>query len=211
MTAEAVQQAQGEPKPEILTFPVLREQTRGIAEGHPWITEPKPGLSLEDHYAQGLFPIHHERWQKFPEGESLDDMALRADEAVKTVVLPHALRLSKAGKPGSHIAVASHGLFIAEMVPALLKLDPTNSETRTTWRPMSNTGWTRVVVEIVGEHSRDGPWPEVHVKVTDFNNHEHLSSVAPLSAGSEERDRVQTFAGEKQGSKDASQTEQRAN
>lgn len=149
MTAEAVQQAQGEPKPEILTFPVLREQTRGIAEGHPWITEPRPGMTLEEHYAQGLFPIHHERWQKFPQGESVDDLAERADKAVKEVVLPHAVKLSKVGKPNPHIAVASHGLFIAEMIPSLLKLDPTNTETRATWRGMKNTGWTRVTVEIV--------------------------------------------------------------
>lgn len=194
MTAEAVQKVQHEPKPEIFTSLLLREQTRGIAEGHPWITEPKPGLPLEEHYTQGLFPIHHERWQKFPGGESLEDLAVRADRAVKEVILPHVLALSKSEKQGAHIAVASHGLFIAEMIPALLKLDPTSGESRTTYRGMLNTGWTRVTVEIVvsrlrgsvkerangviqGEPGQNEVWPEVRVRVTDFNSHAHLNSI----------------------------------
>lgn len=147
-TAELVYAAQPEPRAEILTSLLLREQTRGVAEGHPWLTEPKPGLSLEEHYAQGLYPIHHERWQKFPGGESLDDLALRADKAVKEVVLPHALTLLRSGKRQAHIAVASHGLLIAEMVPALLKLDQTSAESRTSFRGMLNTGWTRVTVDL---------------------------------------------------------------
>lgn len=209
MTAQAVQEAQPEPKPEILTFPVLREQTRGVAEGHPWLTEPKPGLSLEEHYAQGLYPIHHERWQKFPGGESLDDLAVRAEQAVKEVVLPHVVELSKTGKANPHIAVASHGLFIAEMVPVLLKLDPTSNETRTTWKGMKNTGWTRVAIEVVREHHEG--WPEIRVRVTHFNSHEHLNSLVPLDTGSEERDKVQTFAGDNKQSATVPKTELRAN
>jgi len=209
-TAEAVQEAQHEPKPEILTSLLLREQTRGIAEGHPWITEPKPGLSLQEHYAQGLFPIQHQPWQKFPGGESLVDLALRADQAVKDVILPHVLALSKAGKPEAHIAVASHGLLIAEMIPALLKLDPNSSEARTTYRGMLNSAWARVTVGIVGDNSCRLPWSELHVRVTDFNSHEHLNSIAPLGTGSAERDSVQTFAGDKE-EPVAAQAEQRVN
>ncbi|EKM51861.1 uncharacterized protein PHACADRAFT_187254 [Phanerochaete carnosa HHB-10118-sp] len=210
MTAKAVQEAQHEPKPEILTSLLLREQTRGIAEGHPWITEPRLGLSLEEHYAQGLFPIHHERWQKFPGGESLEDLELRANKAVKEVILPHALTLSKVRKPKTHIAVASHGLLIAEMIPALLKLDPTSSEPHTTYRGMLNSAWARVTVEIVGGHDRDERWPDMRVRVTDFNSHAHLNSIVPLSTGSEKRDSVQTFAGDEEDSI-AIQAEQKVN
>ena len=147
-TAELVHAAQPEPKARILTSLFLREQTRGVAEGHPWLTETRPGLSLEEHYTQGLYPIHHERWQKFPGGESLDDLTLRADKAIEEVVLPHALTFLRNGKQQAHIAVASHGLLIAEMVPALLKLDPTNAESRTSFRGMLNTGWTRVTISL---------------------------------------------------------------
>lgn len=147
-TAEAVLAAQPDSKPPVEKSPLLREQTRGVAEGHPWLTEPKPGLSLEEHYARNLYPIHHERWQKFPGGESIDDLACRAEQAVEEVILPHVRTAVLEGKDGFHIAVASHGLFIAEMVPALLKRDPTSTEARTVWRGMHNTGWTRVTVGI---------------------------------------------------------------
>lgn len=146
-TAELVLACQLDPKPEILTSPLLREQTRGVAEGHPWLTEPEPGLSLEEHYARGLYPIHHERWQMFPGGESLDDLAQRAEKAVKEVILPHVFKM--ADEEDGHIAVASHGLLIAEMVPVLLKMDPTSAESRTSFRGMMNTAWTRVTVEQV--------------------------------------------------------------
>ena len=104
-------------------------------------------MTLEEHYAQSLFPIHHERWQKFPGGESIDDLAQRAEEAVREVVLPHVLELLENQTRTSHIAIASHGLFIAEMIPVLLKMDVTNTEPRTTFRGMKNTAWTRVVVD----------------------------------------------------------------
>lgn len=149
-------------------------------------------MTLEEHYAQGLFPIHHERWQKFPKGESLDDLAQRAEKAVQEVILPHVLSYLGSGARGSHIAVASHGLFIAEMVPALLKMDPTSSESRTTFRGMHNTAWTRVTVDLAVSKSkllmltclhknqevkRDKKDSGLRVKVTDFNSHAHLNSI----------------------------------
>lgn len=106
-------------------------------------------MSLEEHYAQSLFPIHHERWRKFPSGESLDDLTERAEKAVREVILPHILTRLKSGIRGSQIAVASHGLLIAEMVPVLLKMDPTSAESRTSFRGMHNTAWTRVTVDFV--------------------------------------------------------------
>lgn len=140
--------AQPEPRPPLTTSPLLREQTRGIAEGHPWIDAPRPGLTLEEHYAQGLFPIHHERWQKFPGGESLDDLHKRAGEAVEEVVMPY-IKDMVAGCPRSvHLAVASHGLLIAEMVPILLRLSVVTAEERPTYRGMKNSGWTRLVIEL---------------------------------------------------------------
>lgn len=148
-TAEAIQTYQAEPKPLLHTSLLLREQTRGVAEGHPWLTEPIPALSLEEHHAKGLYPIHHERWQKFPEGESLDDLAQRARRAVEEVVMPHIWEAIQGKKTGAHVAIASHGLLIAEMIPTLLKKGVTSTGTCENYKGMLNTAWTRVTVDTI--------------------------------------------------------------
>ncbi|KIP06198.1 hypothetical protein PHLGIDRAFT_467808 [Phlebiopsis gigantea 11061_1 CR5-6] len=193
-TAELVLEAQSLPKSRIVTSPLLREQTRGIAEGHPWLTETKPGMTLDEHYAQGLFPIHRERWQKFPGGESVDDLARRAEEAVREVILPHVLERLERGTGNSHIAIASHGLFIAEMIPVLLKMDVTSADSNTTFKGMKNTAWTRVVVnfqEVEGQQS----CKTLRARLSDLNRYEHLKDIAPENVVNT-TDSVQTFSGD---------------
>lgn len=88
-TAQAIHDSQAEPKPPLTPSPLLREQHWGEAEGQSWLLAQKPGLSLEEHFAQKIYPILHERWQKFPSGESLEDVVVRAEQAINDFVMPH--------------------------------------------------------------------------------------------------------------------------
>ena len=186
--------AQAEPRPPLQTSPLLRELTRGIAEGHPWLETPKPELSLEEHYAQGLFPIHHERWQKFPGGESLDDLQKRAKEAVNEIIMPYIKAMVEGCPRRVHLAVASHGLLIAEMIPILLELSTRPVGEGPAYRRMKNSGWARITIELdvsLSTHSvttRAHPSKEnnggsqlpIIVTMTDFDRHEHLDKVSAI-------------------------------
>lgn len=148
MTAQAIHDAQKTPKPPLNTSLLLREQTYGIAEGNPWLLSPKPELSLQEHYAQGIFPVLFSRIEKFPEGESLEDLSRRATQAINEVVMPHIWSAAREGVKGIHIAVVSHGLCISEMVPALLRKDHRGTPPENKYKGLKNTGWMRVTVDI---------------------------------------------------------------
>lgn len=147
-TAEAILDAQPEPKPPLIPSLLVREQHFGIAEGSPWLMEPKPGLTLEQHYAEKVFPVLHHRDEKFPEGESLNDVASRCEQAIKDLVLPHVWSAVKEGSKGVHIAVVSHGLCISELVSALLRQDASGIPPENSYRGLWNTAWTRVAIDI---------------------------------------------------------------
>lgn len=80
------------------------------------------------------------REEKFPGGESLDDLASRAEDAIAECIVPHL----RAGDD-LHIAMVSHGLCISELIAALLRLDP-DSPRDLSYRGLLNTAWTRVTV-----------------------------------------------------------------
>jgi broad specificity phosphatase PhoE len=126
----------------------LREQHFGIAEGHTYVLTPAPeGADLEaEYYSKKLFPVSLDRKAKFPEGESLEDVAVRVQEAIKEVVVPHLLE----GQDGTHIAIVSHGLCIKEILAALNLLDPGHvrnpKELGSFTSGLVNTGWTQVVL-----------------------------------------------------------------
>ncbi|KAI0823927.1 phosphoglycerate mutase-like protein [Trametes gibbosa] len=188
-TGQAVQEAQPEPKPPLETSLLLREQHWGVAEGQPWQWGHTAGLTLEEHFAKELYPVLHERWQKFPEGESLDDLFERAKKAVDELVMPQVWHAAREGKTGVHIAVASHGLCISELVPALVIKDASGVHPGEKFRGLQNTAWTRVTVDVQGakegerlEFSDDDP-PKLQVRVTDFNCHEHLAEVKRQKGG----------------------------
>lgn len=126
----------------------MREQHFGIAEGKAWAVHADPDMSLEEHYAKGIFPILYERHEKFPEGESLDDLAVRTDQAVREVILPEVWKAAREGVKGIHIAVVSHGLCISEMVPALLRKDASGIPPSNAYRGLLNTAWTRVTIDV---------------------------------------------------------------
>lgn len=172
-----------------------------MAEGRPWAWEQTPGLAIEEHFAQGLWPVLHERHQKFPEGESLDDLYVRATKAIDTLVMPHVWKAAREGKTGVNIALASHGLCISELIPALLVKDEKGIHPGDKYRGLLNTAWTRVTVEVEVTHyfSLSHPLqisstdqgaqegvpldfpnndpPKLRIRVTDVNRHEHLDKV----------------------------------
>lgn len=107
--------------------------------------ETPPNKSYAELFDEKIFPVLFERHEKFPEGESLDDLSARAKEAVAECILPHVVPENVSG--GYHIALASHGLAISELVSALLRLDPTAPQD-VSYTGLLNTAWTRVHVSL---------------------------------------------------------------
>jgi len=102
------------PQPLLITSEDLREQHFGEAEGHPWSMSADPDKSLAQHMAEGKYPVLTHRNEKFPAGESLDDLEKRAEKAIQELVMPHVWKAAKEGRKGVHVAVVSHGLCISE-------------------------------------------------------------------------------------------------
>jgi broad specificity phosphatase PhoE len=97
--------------------------------------------------AKGVYPALEGDDEKFPEGESIKDLAERARTALEKFVLPHVWQAAKEGKTGIHVAVVSHGLCIGELISELLKKSAKQGG-ETHYRGLYNTAWTRVVVDI---------------------------------------------------------------
>lgn len=64
-----------------------------------------------------MFPVLTGRDEKFPEAESLNDVALRATKAVNDLILPWVYSPENYGKSEGevHLVVVSHGLCISEV------------------------------------------------------------------------------------------------
>lgn len=106
------------------------------------------GLSLQEHFDRGIYPSLSSREERFPEGESLEDVARRAEQAVEDILLSH-VELSD-GK-GRNVAVVSHGIFIRELVSALFRRRRTSSTQSIEsqgFHGLRNTAWTRIVVSL---------------------------------------------------------------
>jgi len=92
-------------------------------------------------------PICYGDNDRFPEGESIKDLTERAKIALTKFVLPHVWQAAKEGQTGIHVAIVSH-----ESLERRAK-----QGRRTDYSHLSNTGWTRVVIDIeVG--SRETWW-----------------------------------------------------
>ncbi|KAJ7158317.1 phosphoglycerate mutase [Mycena crocata] len=194
-TGQAVLNAHASPKPPFTSDKKLREQHFGVAEGNPWALTAPPNKTLEELIKEGIFPVLKDRAAKFPEGESLNDLGRRAEQAIAECVVPHL-----AAKGDLHIAIASHGLCISELVAALLRLDP-DSRRDVSYAGLLNTAWTRAVVSIK-DGSLDGPLdvnnlPPLTVQITDVNNADHLASLEigteDPAAVNEEKSAAQAF------------------
>ncbi|KAF8442827.1 histidine phosphatase superfamily [Boletus edulis BED1] len=195
-TAVALLNDQADPKPSFKVDRDIREQCFGDAEGHPWMLSRISSKPLDDHFRDGQYPVLFERHEKFPDGESLDDVAVRAERFIRDHVLKPHLSRAISGVEDIHVAVVSHGLCISELVPALLKRSVGGSPAKD-YRGLQNTAWTRVTVQpkvilgplwLVRLTKRIQPGaqlPEINnenlppliVAVTDVNRHEHTANV----------------------------------
>ena len=136
---------------------LFKERNFGIAEGNKWTTERQLGLSDEEHWAKGIFPVPNGRKAKFPEGESLDDLRDRASQGIKEFILPIVRDAVRENKENVHVALVSHGAYISQAVPAMLALDyerrskglevPNRRYTK-----LHNTAWTRVTIDLAVRH-----------------------------------------------------------
>ncbi|KAJ7033724.1 phosphoglycerate mutase [Mycena alexandri] len=174
-TGQAVLKYHESPKPPFTSDKRLREQHFGVAEGKPWTLESPPNKTLDELIKNGIFPVKPDRDVGFPEGESLNDLARRAEEAIADCVVPHL-----AAEDDIHIAIASHGLCISKLIAALLRLDP-DSRRDISYAGLLNTAWTRAVVSLK-DASRTSPIdstnpPPLTVQITDVNNTDHLASL----------------------------------
>lgn len=144
----ALLDGQHDPKPSFKVDRDLREQSFGDAEGNPWLMRRIPHKSLDDHFKDNQYPILFDRNEKFPNGESLNDVAARAERFMNDLVLkPYLSRAISSGVEDVHVAVVSHGLCISELVPALLRWNDGSASTED-YRGLQNTAWTRVTVQV---------------------------------------------------------------
>lgn len=139
-TGQAVHSRQTQKSPFTVNLN-LREQHFGIAEGYPVILSAPANVSLEELFSKNVFPKLGTRHGRFPGGESREDLARRAEQAIRECVIPH-IQQDKA-----HIAIASHGLCISELVTAIIRLDP-DSRQDVSYTGLLNTAWTRLTVSL---------------------------------------------------------------
>ncbi|KAG6915374.1 hypothetical protein DXG01_011803 [Tephrocybe rancida] len=165
--------------------PKLREQHFGAAEGKFWAYNVPRGETIASMIEKDIYPVLPTRQGRFEGGESLDDLAARADEAMAECVLPHVV-LGEKGEV--HVALASHGLCISECVKALLRLDP-EADLEENYTGLLNTAWTRLTVE-----PREGS-KGLRVIVTDVNRSEHLEGVDTISEPVADNDARAFFGG----------------
>ncbi|KAN0139780.1 Histidine phosphatase superfamily [Lactarius tabidus] len=124
-TAQVLYGHQKDPKPSFDSSELLRERNNGRAAGSP----------IDD--------------DRFPGGESIKDLAVRARNALEKLVLPHVWQAAKEGKTGIHVAVVSHGLCISELISELLNWDGKKGRsTGSEYSDIPNAGWNRVVIDI---------------------------------------------------------------
>jgi broad specificity phosphatase PhoE len=144
MTAKAIQDAQTILKPPLYSSILLREQHYGSAEGKRWNTARNPMLTLEDHFEKGAYPALHGGSERFPGGESLDDLAERAEKVIDEILTSY----MQEDHEEAYVAVVSHGTFLSELIAALVKRDTSLKVTvqARDFRGMRNTGWTKVAV-----------------------------------------------------------------
>ncbi|EJD50631.1 phosphoglycerate mutase-like protein [Auricularia subglabra TFB-10046 SS5] len=187
-TAKAL--AAGQPDGSAIPFvvtPDLREQGFGIAEGRTHVYNGT--LDLQ----RGIFPVIRGRTERYPEGESRDDVRARGRRVLASFLMPHVLAARGHPAGETHVAIVSHGICIAELLGAVLERVPSASRGDYWFGGVHNTGWHAMEVGLLDEEPgvADAPAPDANaaalwVNVTHVNNSAHLASVpkAPSGLGS---------------------------
>jgi len=143
LTAEAICNAQSDPRPIPQSSILLREQKYGSGEGKRWDGR---RMAMDEHYKRGVCPALQSRLEKFPGGESLNDLAERAEEVIDHILGPY---IWDETCEKAHIVIVSHGIFLAELIAALVKRQNTQRTLKVQprdFRGMRNTAWTKVRV-----------------------------------------------------------------
>ncbi|KAF9464222.1 phosphoglycerate mutase [Collybia nuda] len=184
MTAQALQNAQPDPKPSLMTSLLLQEQHYGLGEGKRYDVIRDSALSLAEHFARGEYPWLQSRTERFPEGESLEDVARRAEDAVEEIVLPYVWNVVKDETEGVHIAIVSHGLFIREAIAALMRktghIEGVNPQD---YRGLQNTGYIKVTINVDTKSGEQVAESRCTVRVTEHNCSGHLDGLVRQKGG----------------------------
>ncbi|KAK0464247.1 phosphoglycerate mutase [Desarmillaria tabescens] len=188
LTAQAIldcQVSKEAPTLSLLTSHLLREQHFGVAEGKPY-TKSRADVVYSDLYAQGIYPSPRDRGESFPEGESRNDLRRRAEQAVDEILLPYVWQSARDGTTGVRVALISHGLFIKELIAALVGRDAQGKTTDLYYKGLRNTAWARVTVEVQSlsrrKHDDINSLP-LKVRLTDFDRKDHLKNVVRQQGG----------------------------
>lgn len=143
--------------------PILREQCFGSSEGTPWISPFTNSESIGLTFAE-------RRAKRFPgqEGESLQDVELRARWFVAKVILPWLLKAQSESRPTTnghhppstpsssatnnvihpiHLVVVAHGIFLSEFLRVLMLCHRPEVEPPR-MAGFANTGWSRLEVTL---------------------------------------------------------------
>ncbi|PVF98468.1 phosphoglycerate mutase-like protein [Serendipita vermifera] len=165
--------------------PLLREQNFGIAEGKPWVARKPNATKDPNETEEEVYYTIYNRHEKFPDGESLDDLANRVEKALDETVWPHVQEALKSGEHEDiHIVVVSHGLAISELVAALLRQSPIPPASGKSYTGLVNTGWTQLQIDIESISS-DQPEERIvtRIFVKSVNNSPHLAIVRRQGGG----------------------------
>ncbi|KDQ11418.1 hypothetical protein BOTBODRAFT_35309 [Botryobasidium botryosum FD-172 SS1] len=186
-TALQVQEQQKQdPKPPLTLAPDLREQNFGEAEGHRWASVNDPSEDeLPGDKMLHIFPENFGRDDKFPEGESLNDLERRGEKVFLEFVVPQLKAAKGKGEGEVHIVFVSHGLCISETISAICKRSPAFAgKNGFAWRGLKNTAWARLAIKIKGEgagdvatNDSDAAEPPMDIEVTHFNVDDHLKDL----------------------------------
>ncbi|KAF7298969.1 hypothetical protein MIND_00845100 [Mycena indigotica] len=175
MTALELEKCQTTSQP-LLISPLLKERHFGVAEGKPSFWKRDLNRSLDDHVSDGIYPSLNGRNERFPEGESLDDVRNRAIQAWENMLLNYVHEACE-NHTHLHIAVVSHGLFIREALQALTRYDNALDLTTINGQWLRNTGWARVVLQVKGNVDQQEWAKHLQVELTHFNECAHLNTM----------------------------------
>ncbi|WWC85877.1 uncharacterized protein L201_000744 [Kwoniella dendrophila CBS 6074] len=140
-TAQQIHRNQPEPKCQLITSTLFREQHFGDAERKPfggkdgW--QRKPGRTF-----------------KFENGESPNDVRNRANEAIHKFIEPILSECHGSPATQRHVVVVAHGIYNAEFLGALLARRRDHKPLEWGYKGMTNTGWTRAELGYIDEFSR---------------------------------------------------------
>ncbi|THU96846.1 phosphoglycerate mutase-like protein [Dendrothele bispora CBS 962.96] len=185
-TADAIQQRHAGPKPPLKEDKDLREISFGDADGKPYVAEAEPGKTLKELYSQNIFPHIRDRIGRFPNGESKDDVARRAERVIQKLIIPIVKGEEECIKkkrdqgvsgsaPDARVAIVSHGVFLRELLYALHRRNGSLAE----YKYLETTGWTEVKIQLKVPKTGT-PKPEslpIILEVTAINQHEHLKEL----------------------------------